>query len=183
MLFSCKDKKNIENLIEKQVSRIETLAEFSFRRSYVDHHLLSKKEFDELRKSNPYLENYDHVKRNPKIFNELKKAKILLDDDFSLELNLKRFENIFSTEEKYLDSEKRILFIYNSDFSQSNSINIKLKNDNVLIEKEIDFGSNHFIGMILEDVDNDGIKEILIVLNYYVMNGDNYILIVNKLVE
>jgi hypothetical protein len=179
ILFSCKNKTNIESIKTKQVSRIDTLAVISFRRSYVDHQYLTKKELDKLYKSNPILEEYDGYKKYVPLFKELEKLKILEEKD----LILKRFENIYSKEVKYLDSEKQISFNYSSDFTKSNSINIKIVKNNILIEKKIDFERDHFIGMILKDVDNDGIKEILILLNFYIMNGDNYILMINKFVE
>lgn len=181
ILIGCKgetDNQNIrkDSTIDPRISKIDTLAAIYFRRSYVDHHLLSKKELEELYKSNPSLESYDY-QQNKNLFDELENLKILDKKD----LNLGRFENVYS-KEKYLDNEKQILFTYDSDFRKSNSINIKIKKDGILTKKNIDFGSENFIGLILEDVDKDGVKEILILLNYYIMNGDNYILMINKFV-
>jgi len=187
IIFSCKNEtknetKN-ENVKKKHISRIDSLDVISFRRSYVDHQNLTKKELDKLYKSNPDLESYDEYKQKAKLFNELKKLKILEGDNDNLMLILKRFEDVYSKDVKYLDSEKQISFNYTSYFKKSNSINIEIMKNNVLIEKRIDFERENFVGIILEDVDNDGIKEILILLNYYIMNGDNYILMINKFVE
>ena len=179
--FSCKNETKTENKIS--VSRIQSVAEISFRRSYVDHQNLSKEALRELYKSNPSLENYDEFNQNQKLFKELEKLKILKGDKNNQMLLLKRFEDIYSKDVKYLDPQKKISFNYLSDFSKSNSIDIKILKNNEVTEKKIDFGSDNFLGMILEDIDNDGIKEILILLNFYVMNGDNYILKIYKFVE
>lgn len=180
IFLSCKNETKIENVEKKHISRIYTLTEINFRRSYVDHQNLTKKELDELYKSNPYLEDYTIYKQKPKLFNELKKIKVLEGNDNDISLYTNRFEDIYSKDVKYLDSEKKILFKYSSDFTQSNSIEIQILENNVLTKKKVEFGGDNFIGMTLEDVDNDGIKEILILLNYYVMNGDNYILTIYK---
>jgi hypothetical protein len=181
-LIGCKGETHNQNIrkdstIDPKISKIDTLAVIYFRRSYADHHLLSKRELEELYKSNPSLENYDYD-QHKNLFNELENLKIL----DKKELILRRFENVYSKETKYIDNEKQISFKYDSDFRKSNSINIKMEKDGILTEKKIDFGRENFIGLILEDVDKDGIKEILILLNYYIMNGDNYILMINKFV-
>ena len=49
--LSCKNETKIESLQKKHISRIDILTEISFRRSYVDHQNLTKKELDELYKS------------------------------------------------------------------------------------------------------------------------------------
>ena len=168
---------------KKHSSSIETLAEINFRRSYVDHQNLTKQELDKLYKSNPYLVDYPIYKQKPKLFNNLKKIKVLEGNDKDISLNTNCFEDIYSKDAKYLDSGKKNSFKYSSDFTTSNSIEIQILNNNVLTKKKVDFGGYNFIGMILEDIDNDGVKEILILLNFYVMNGDNYILTIYKFVE
>ena len=183
IFLSCKNETKIESVEKKHISRIDTLTEISFRRSYVDHQNLTKKELDELYKSNPYLEDYTIYKQKPKLFNELKKIKVLKGNDNDISLYTNRFEDIYSKDVKYLDSGKKISFKYSSDFTKSNSIEIQILKNNVLTKQKVDFGSDNFIGMILEDIDNDGVKEILILLNFYVMNGDNYILTIYKFVE
>jgi hypothetical protein len=183
IFLSCKNETKIENVKKKHISRIDTLTEISFRRSYVDHQDLTKKELDELYKSNPYLEDYTVYKQKTKLFNELKKIKVLEGNENDISLYTNRFEGIYSKDVKYLDSEKKISFKYSSDFTKSNSIEIQISKNNVLTKKKVDFGGDNFIGMILEDIDNDGVKEILILLNFYVMNGDNYILTIYKFVE
>ena len=183
LFFSCKNETKIESVDTKHICSIDTLNVISFRRSYVDHQNLTKEELDKLYKSNPSLENYDENKRKPELFNELKKLNILEGNNNNLTLVVKRFEDNYSKDVKYLDLEKQISFNYSSDFALSNSIDIKIVKNSVLTQKKIDFEKENFIGMILEDVDNDGIKEVLILLNYYVMNGGNYVLIINKFVE
>jgi hypothetical protein len=181
--LSCKNETKIESLQKKHISRIDILTEISFRRSYVDHQNLTKKELDELYKSNPYLEDYTIYKQKPKLFNELKKIKVLEGNDNDICLYTNRFEDIYSKDVKYLDLGGKISFKYSSDFTKSNSIEIQILKNNVLTKKKVDFGNDNFIGMILEDIDNDGVKEILILLNFYVMNGDSFILTIYKFVE
>ena len=180
---SCKNENKIETVKEKHISKIDTLTEISFRRSYADHQYLTEKEYKELRNSNPYLEDYTIYKQKPELFSELKKIKVLEGNDNDISLFVDRFENIYSKHLKYLDAKKKISFKCYSDFTKSSSIKIEIKKNNVLTEKEIDFERENFIGMILEDVDNDGIKEILILLNTYFMNGDSYSLTIYKFVE
>ena len=86
--------------------------------------------------------------------------------ELAISLYTNRFEGIYSKDVKYLDSEKKISFKYSSDFTKSNSIEIQISKSNVLTKKKVDFGGDNFIGMILEDIDNDGVKEILILLNF-----------------
>ena len=181
--LSCKNETKIESLQKKHISRIDILTEISFRRSYVDHQNLTKKELDELYKSNPYLEDYTIYKQKPKLFNELKKIKVLEGNDNDICLYTNRFEDIYSKDVKYLDLGGKISFKYSSDFTKSNSIEIQILKNNVLTKKKVDFGNDNFIGMILEDINNDGVKEILILLNFYVMNGDSFILTIYKFVE
>lgn len=181
--LSCKNETKIESLQKKHISRIDILTEISFRRSYVDHQYLTKKELDELYKSNPYLEDYTIYKQKPKLFNELKKIKVLEGNDNDICLYTNRFEDIYSKDVKYLDLGGKISFKYSSYFTKSNSIEIQILKNNVLTKKKVDFGNDNFIGMILEDIDNDGVKEILILLNFYVMNGDSFILTIYKFVE
>ncbi len=183
IFFSCKNDTKIESVEKKHISRIDALTEISFRRSYVDHQNLTKKELDELYKSNPYLEDYTIYKQKPKLFNELKKIKVLEGNENNISLYTNRFENIYSKNVKYLDSEKKISFKYSSDFTKSNPIEIQILKNNVLTKRKVEIEGDNFIGMMLEDIDNDGVKEILILFNFYVMNGDNYILTVYKYVE
>lgn len=178
MLVGCKNESKIEPVKAKHVSTMDTLAVFSYRRSYVDHHLLSEAELEKMYQSNPVFEGIDEFEKSDNLFGELEKLKIQEGN----ELIVERFEGIFSENIKFLDAQKRISFSYSSNFTQSNSIDIKIVKDGISTKKKIDFEADHFIGMILEDVDNDGIKEILILLNYYVMNGDNYILMITKFV-
>lgn len=181
--LSCKNETKIESVQKKHISKINILTEISFRRSYVDHQNLKKKELDELYKSNPYLEDYTIYKQKPKLFNKLKKIKVLEGNDNDISLYTNRFEDIYSKDVKYLDFRKKISFNYSSDLTKSNSIEIQILKNNVLTKKKVDFSNYNFIGMILEDIDNDGVKEILILLNIYVMNGDNFILTIYKFVE
>ena len=139
--------------------------------------------FIELYKSNPYLEDYTIYKQKPKLFNELKKIKVLEGNDNDICLYTNRFEDIYSKDVKYLDLGGKISFKYSSDFTKSKSIEIKILKNNLLTNKKVDFCNDNFIGMILEDIDNDGVKEILILLNFYVMNGDSFILTIYKFVE
>jgi hypothetical protein len=150
--LSCKNETKIESLQKKHISRIDILTEISFRRSYVDHQNLTKKELDELYKSNPYLEDYTIYKQKPKLFNELKKIKVLEGNDNDICLYTNRFEDIYSKDVKYLDLGGKISFKYSSDFTKSNSIEIQILKNNVLTKKKVDFGNDNFIGMILEDI-------------------------------
>ncbi len=183
IFLSCKNETKIESVERKHTPKVNTLTEISFRRSYVDHQNLTKKELDELYKSNPYLEDYTIYKQEPKLFDELKKIKVLEGNDNDISLFISRFENIHSKDVKYLDSGKKISFKYLTDFTKSNSIEIEILKNKVSTKKKVDFDNDNFIGMILEDIDNDGVKEILILLNFYVMNGDNYILTIYKFSE
>ena len=179
MFFNCKKEKENKPKIkfEKiESSRIEKLVELEFRRSYADHHLLSKKELDKLYDSEPFLEH--HKKINLKVLEDLKKIKIVNEN----RLILKSFENNYSKDIKFLDAKNEISFNYNTYYLESKLIHVEIVKNNKLIEKKIDTFGLSFIGLLLKDVDNDGIKEILILLNSYMMNNHFYYLIIYKFI-
>ena len=48
IFLSCKNETKIERVERKHTPKVNTLTEISFRKSYVDHQNLTKKELDEL---------------------------------------------------------------------------------------------------------------------------------------
>ncbi|MFY7988059.1 MAG: hypothetical protein ACOVNP_04195 [Flavobacterium sp.] len=182
-LFSCEGKKsNTEIEVRSKSSdsqknkqtfnQIQEIASLSFRRSYVGHENLSDKELDKLYKSNPTLETYDSRLDLVKRLNE---KKLLLNS----ELILSQFENKIIVKD-YLDTNKKITIVCNYDTEDSSIINLNVTKDTQSIFKSLDFKGDHILGIILKDIDDDGIKEILIVTNYYIMNGDNFVVTILK---
>uniref|UniRef100_UPI00404A56A8 hypothetical protein n=2 Tax=Flavobacterium sp. TaxID=239 RepID=UPI00404A56A8 len=177
LLFSCKTDRKVEAMKSNQVARLEMIANFSFRKSYANHENLTGKELDSLMNTKPLLlPNFD--KKNELLLN-LNKLN-LITDNF---LNELLFENEMSSRESFLDINKNILFSYRSKLAESNTIILNIKRNKIIIEKEIDFGAKNFGGILLEDLDDDGTKEILILENYYIMNGENFDLSIIKFVE
>ena len=148
------------------LTQIENL---SFRRSYVGHENLTDEKLDSLYETNPI----PLSKIKPNLLKQLNKNKILNNEGLVVEC----FKD--SLDKKMLN--RKIEINYSYDFKQSNSINILIKKDNKKIEKHIDFDDTHFIGVKYVDLDNDNIEEILILENFYVMNGDNFELLIFKL--
>ena len=148
------------------LTQIENL---SFRRSYVGHENLTDEKLDSLYETNPIALS----KIKPNLLKQLNKNKILNNEGLVVEC----FKD--SLDKKMLN--RKIEINYSYDFKQSNSINILIKKDNKKIEKHIDFDDTHFIGVKYVDLDNDNIEEILILENFYVMNGDNFELLIFKL--
>lgn len=148
------------------LTQIENL---SFRRSYAGHENLTDKQLDSLYETNPI----PLSKIKPNFLKQLNKNKILNKGGLVVEC----FKD--SLDKKMLN--RKIEINYSYDFKQSNSINILIKKDNKKIEKHIDFDDTHFIGVKYVDLDNDNIEEILILENFYVMNGDNFELLIFKL--
>src|SRR5690554_5556875 len=115
LMISCKREANVEMIKPQKTASIDTLDVISFRRSYVDHHLLSEKEYEKLFELNPVLENYSENIYRKEIFQELNKIKIIEIQDSTFTLNLKYFENFNPKEIKYLDSKSLISFDYELD--------------------------------------------------------------------
>lgn len=169
--------KESTTIVVKESSIIQKIAEISFRRSYADHHLLSEIQMDSLYKTNPSLLHFDENETNAVLFQNLEKVKILAND----ELLIERFEKETPNEENYIDNDKKWLFSYSLVDNQSNSIKVSVNNNNKVVENIIDIEDKVLVGIVLEDLDNDNVKEILVLVTYYIMNGDNYDLIILKL--
>jgi hypothetical protein len=179
LFFSCKDDKSEEAFTSKPSEnaieikhRIEEIETLSFRRTYVGHENLSDQALEELHKSNPSLTTY---KSDSKIFKKLNQLNILEDAD----LVLSKFEGK-KLEKQYLDVFKKIEVTCNYDGLFDTKIELSVKNGISKTSKIIDFKEDHIIGMLVTDIDDDDIREILIVTNYYIMNGDNFLLSIFK---
>ncbi len=169
--------KESNTIVVKESSIIQKNAEISFRRSYADHHLLSEIQMDSLYKTNPSLLHFDENETNAVLFQNLEKVKVLAND----ELLIERFEKETPNEENYIDNDKKWLFSYSLVDNQSNSIKVSVNNNNKVVENIIDIEDKVLVGIVLEDLDNDNVKEILVLVTYYIMNGDNYDLIILKI--
>lgn len=148
------------------LTQIETL---SFRRSYAGHEHLTDKQLDSLYKTNPVLDYEIEQRLSAKLnIKKILNGKELLIKKFNENLNKRTIG-------------RRIEVSYSFDFKKANAINISIKNDKEKIIKHVDFDINHFIGVVYEDLDNDNIEEILILENFYIMNGDNFVVSIFKL--
>jgi len=148
------------------LTQIESL---SFRRSYAGHEHLTDKQLDSLYKTNPILD-YE-IKQS--LSAKLNKKKILN----GKELRIEKFKENLNKR----TIGRKIEVSYSFDFKKANAINIIIKNSNVEIKKHVDFDTNNFVGVVYEDLNNDTIEEILILENFYMMNGDNFVLSIFKL--
>ena len=178
LIYSCKQEK-IKNSEEsskteslqkniKKIKGINEIESLSFRRTYVGHENLTNKELDELYKSNPNLETYD---KNSEIVKKLNEHKLLKNSELILSsFDGKKFKN------EYLDFNKKTKITYVYDSEYLSKITFKVTKDNKEDIKTLDFKGDHILGIILKDIDNNGIKEILILTNYYIMNGDNFVI-------
>lgn len=179
-LFNCKNEKKEEKIKpEKTISLVE-MGNLNFWKSYADHQYLSDKEYEELKKSNATLEN----PAEPKLLKKLDSLKIvknneLLQGRFNENPQQGKFNLNPTQKSGYLDKDNKIEFTAN--FTESTSINIKVIADKKTIHKNIDFGNSFFVGLVLEDLDNDDIKEIIILDYVYFMNGDHYLMKILKL--
>ncbi len=178
LIFSCKNKIDKENLkkqnqtkIEK-TDRIEEIESISFRRTYAGHENLSDKELEKLYKSNPTLET---LNENSPIVKELNNLNLLQNAD----LNLLKFETK-KLRKEYLDNKNKIVIECKYDSLYLSKVDFLIKNGERNYTKTLDFNGDHIIGIILQDIDNDNVKEILILTNFYIMNGDNFILTILK---
>lgn len=183
LLLSCNEEKNHkifeetakgkisqnEVKIKSGLQEIETL---SFRRSYVGHENLSKKELDELYESNPSLETFDS---SSKIFKKLNQLNLI--NIYGLVLS--KFEDK-KLRKGYLDDSRKIEITCNYESLNMSKIELIVKNETKKDFKTLNDNGDQIIGIILKDIDDDNMKEILVLTNYYVMNGDNYILTILK---
>ena len=148
---------------------LTTIESLSFRRSYAGHEHLTDKQLDSLYKTNPVLD-YE-IKQS--LSAKLNKKKILN----GKELRIEKFKENLNKR----TIGRKIEVSYSFDFKNANAINIVIKNSNEEIKKHVDFDTNNFVGVVYEDLNNDTIEEILILENFYMMNGDNFVLSIFKL--
>lgn len=151
--------------IDKGLRVVDTL---SFRRSYVGHENMTNKEVEELHQSNPTLETYDSTSVLVKKLN----AKGLLKKN---EFLIQKIEGKTITND-FLDKDHSIKLTIQSDKEALSKIYLNINHDKANYTKTLDFEGDHILGILLEDLNDDGVKEILILTNFYIMNGDNYIL-------
>lgn len=163
LLLGCKKNESLKNMT---LTKIENL---SFRRSYAGHEYLTDKQLDSLYMTNPV--SLYEIKAN--VLTQLNKNKILIGKGLIVDSFKKNLH-------KRMLSEK-IEINYSYDFKQSNSIDILIKKGNEKIKKHIDFDRKHLIGVNYVDLDKDNIEEIIILENFYIMNGDNFELSIYKL--
>ena len=95
------------------------------------------------------------------------------------DLNLHKFEDK-KLRKEYLDSKNKIVIECKYDSLYLSKVDFLIKNGKRNYTKTLDFNENHIIGIILQDIDDDNVKEILILTNFYIMNGDNFILTILK---
>lgn len=81
---------------------------------------------------------------------------------------------------RYLDNNRKIEITCDYDSLNMSKIDLAVKNENKKDFKTLDFNGDHIIGIITKDIDDDNVKEILVLTNYYIMNGDNYLLTILK---
>lgn len=115
------------------------------------------------------METYDG---NSEIVKKLNELNLLNGGD----LVVSKFENK-NFGKDYLDVDKKIEITCKYDSLSIAKIELSILNKTTKI---IDFQGGHIIGVLLRDIDNDNIKEVLIVTNYYIMNGDNFLLTILK---
>jgi hypothetical protein len=165
-------KDNTSNNEAKIKSGLQEIERLSFRRSYAGHENLSGKALDELYASNPGLETVDS---STEIFKKLNQLHILN----SYNLVLSEFEDK-KLSSQYLDNNSKIEITCNYDSLNMSKIDLAVKNENKKDFKTLDFNGDHITGVISKDIDDDNVKEILVLTNYYIMNGDNYVLTILK---
>jgi len=183
ILLSCNERKNYNTFEEtakgkplqnevKNKSGLQEIETLSFRRSYAGHENLSNKELDELYKSNPGLETFDS---SSKTFKKLNQLNLINIDG----LVLSKFEDK-KLRKAYLDDSREVEITCTYDSLNMSKIDLVVKNETRRDFKSLDFNGDHIIGIILKDIDDDNVEEILVLTNYYIMNGDNYILTILK---
>ncbi|MCC7452799.1 MAG: hypothetical protein IT222_01430 [Crocinitomix sp.] len=180
--LSCTNKKDAERIEKSEIFQDDTnlktnagiieIDSMSFRRSYVGHENLSEKELDELKKSNPTALS---VNSNSEIVKKLNELNILTNND----LNLQKFENQ-QPKKEYLDEKNTISFNCNYDALALSNIDFTVKNAERKDGKTLNLQGEQLVGITLQDVDNNQIKEILVLTTYYIMNGDNFRLLILK---
>ncbi|MCP9753500.1 hypothetical protein [Ferruginibacter sp. HRS2-29] len=183
LLFACNEQKK-DKIFEqtpkdktyknevKIKSGLQEIERLSFRRSYAGHENLSGKALEKLHTSNPALETFDS---STKIFKKLNQLNILT----SFDLVLSGFKDK-KLGTQYLDNNRKIEITCNYDSLTMSKIDLAVTNENKKDLKTLDFNGDHIIGIILKDIDDDNVKEILVLTNYYIMNGDNYVLTILK---
>lgn len=182
MSLSCTNKKDAERIEKSEIFQDDTnlkpnagiieIDSLSFRRSYVGHENLSEKELDELKKSIPTALS---VNSNSEIVKKLNELNILTNND----LNLQKFENQ-QPKKEYLDDKNTISFHCNYDALGLSKIDFTIKNAERKDDKTLNLQGEQLVGITLQDLDNDQIKEILVLTTYYIMNGDNFRLLILK---
>ncbi len=169
LLFSCKEENKRTNTIiqssdTSKKKSINKIGELLFRISYSGHDTMSNSELEKLLKSNPW--NIDGKDSRIK---KLLEAKGLIKED---ELLLSKFKitkkNKYALENKTRNKIKATLnhdgfghyklFVQNGNQSDSLTIN--------------NLGDLYFK---IEDIIPGGFEELIIIVKYYIMNGDNFV--------
>lgn len=167
-LFSCTEKNNQinTNILKSDTGNnkaINKIGELLFRISYEGHNIISEEELERLLKSNPYSIEISDNDLKPlfehKGFikdDELLLSKFRLVEKHKLELGNQAGNRI--TGSLNHDGYGRYkLFIQNGN--QSDSLTIKNSGD---------------LYFKIEDVIPGGVEELIIIVKYYSMNGDNF---------
>jgi len=185
IIFCCCSDKNKQPQIEKSIVpnqkditkkiSINKIGELQFRRSYANNQLMkmSDAEYEKIRRSNPWgYDNHDTslLKKFQKFGLVNKKYNLLL-RNFKSQSKI-NFEH-FTAEFGLWDSIQNKLvfrFIRNKDDSKyklwitDNSINSEIQIDGFYLEG---------LKFMVLDIVPGGYSEIVILNNYYIMNGDN----------
>ena len=111
-------------------SRLQEIETLSFRRSYVGHENLSRKELAELYKSNPYLETNES---DSKFYKKLSQLSLITTDG----LVLSEFENKYFKKD-YLDANKKIELTCKYDSLNMSGIDLLVNNETKKDLKTID---------------------------------------------
>ena len=187
LLFSChtETKRNAKTETRKKdkspyALKIVQMRGFGFRRnySYSEKTYENKKLRNELDNRNPEnLDTKDFVTKS-KYFQGFKKLNLF---DKSLNLNIKTWDSLREKEiDKMFINGKN--YPISMEYDNKDGFNFKIEDGKQILAKEnLKYGLPPDVSFMIYDIDNDNQDEIIAFYHSYIVNGDNYDLIVYEI--
>ncbi len=163
---------------EKKLKIIKS-GEFGFRRSYaaIQFRDVSDSELDSIEKSNPWPIDFENLNKTDSLLRLQLRSKGLLDSSYHLIRG--KFPETVPLQFTLTDQKKKELQISITDRTPGEITNLynlvlNYKKQKTVYELEARYGgTNRDISYMIADLIPGGYPEIVVLNEYYIMNGDN----------
>ncbi len=178
ILLNCQFEKS--NFLDnpKSFISIQEIHNLNFRELLLEDSVTQNYQPNQIVNYNPIMVFSSDYDSTLPLIGKLQELKII--EEKSLRLDY--FKENLNLQTHYLDSEKTLPFKYSFKNNQKTTLEINITSNQMTFYKFIEFKDFEFLSIQLADIDNDQIKEILVVETQYIMNGLNYNLRILKLI-